>query len=165
MLSRRWWASLIAYSRRAPAISNSAGCHDAPPERRRDAGQAIRYLSELDQASFPSAKRQAAFETKPELGPDIALARIVASLREALDSQGLGARDLLSIGVSCGGPLNRERGVIQAPPNLSTWHDVPICTLLEREFSAPCRIENDANAGALAEARFGAGRGCRNLIF
>ncbi len=116
-------------------------------------------------SKLPQVLCRIAFETKPERGPDHALARILASLREALDSQGLGARALGSIGVSCGGPLDRERGVIQAPPNLSTWHDVPICTLLEKEFSAPCRIENDANAGALAEARFGAGRGCSNLIF
>ena len=116
-------------------------------------------------SDLPAILVRIAFETRPELGPDIAVARIVASLCDALRSQGLSAEDLLSIGVSCGGPLDRERGMIQAPPNLSTWHDVPICSLLEREFSVPCRLENDANAGALAEARFGAGHGCSNLIF
>ena len=89
----------------------------------------------------------------------------MASLRKALHSQGLGAGDLLSVGISCGGPLDSERGMIQAPPNLSSWSDVPICELLKQEFRAPCHLENDANAGALAEARFGAGRGCSNLIF
>ena len=57
------------------------------------------------------------------------------------------------------------RGIIQAPPNLATWINVPIKLILEKQFGVPCRIENDANAGAVAEHRYGAGRGCRNMVF
>jgi glucokinase len=69
------------------------------------------------------------------------------------------------MGVSCGGPLDRIKGIIQSPPNLSTWDEVPIKAILEREFQAECLIENDANAGAVAEHRFGAGEGCQNMVF
>jgi glucokinase len=55
--------------------------------------------------------------------------------------------------------------VIQSPPNLLSWNEVPIKALLEREFGVECFLENDANAGALAEYRFGAGRGVNNLVF
>jgi len=69
------------------------------------------------------------------------------------------------MGVSCGGPLDRVQGIIQSPPNLSTWDNVPIKAILEAEFQAECLIENDANAGAVAEHRFGAGKGCQNMVF
>jgi glucokinase len=86
-------------------------------------------------------------------------------LHRALKEQQMMPGDLAAIGVSCGGPLDAELGIIQSPPNLSTWTDVPISSILETEFGAPCFLENDANAGALAEYRFGTGQGARNLVF
>lgn len=105
------------------------------------------------------------FATLPALGPEQAIERIVGGLRILLaEAAGDGAA-LVSVGVSCGGPLDAERGVIQAPPNLWTWTDVPIREILHREFGCPVHLENDANAGAMAEHRFGAGRGTRNMVF
>jgi glucokinase len=57
------------------------------------------------------------------------------------------------------------KGIIQAPPNLATWLDVPIRSLLEEAFDAPCQVENDANAGAVAEHRYGAGVGTDHMVF
>lgn len=69
-------------------------------------------------------------------------------------------------GVSCGSPLGASRGVILSPPNLdSSWHGVEICRLLTERFGGRAALMNDANACALAEWRFGAGRGCRNMVF
>ncbi len=48
---------------------------------------------------------------------------------------------------------------------MSTWIDIPITDILRSEFGVPCRLENDANAGAVAEHRYGAGRGARNMVF
>ncbi|MDR2618886.1 MAG: ROK family protein [Treponema sp.] len=70
-----------------------------------------------------------------------------------------------ALGVSCGGPLDSGKGVIQSPPNLPGWDDVPIIEMLTKRFSLPAFIENDANACALAEWYYGAGRGCQNMIF
>ena len=70
-----------------------------------------------------------------------------------------------AVGVSCGGPLDPSRGLILSPPNLPGWDDVPIVQILEERFGAPAFLQNDANACALAEWRFGAGRGCRNMAF
>jgi glucokinase len=72
---------------------------------------------------------------------------------------------IAAAGISCGGPLDSDKGVIQSPPNLPGWDDVPIIEMLERKFSFPAFIENDANACALAEWYYGAGRGCKNMIF
>ena len=70
-----------------------------------------------------------------------------------------------AIGVSCGNPLDSEKGVILSPPNLPGWDDVPITAWLSARYHAPAYLENDANACALAEWRFGAGQGCRNMVF
>lgn len=70
-----------------------------------------------------------------------------------------------AIGVSCGGPLDSERGIILSPPNLPGWDNIAIVRELTQRFSVPAGLENDANACALAEWRFGAGRGSKNMIF
>ena len=73
--------------------------------------------------------------------------------------------DILSIGISCGGPLDEERGIILSPPNLPGWKNVPLKDMLEEKFSVPCGVRNDANASAIAEWRYGAGKGTRNMVF
>jgi glucokinase len=102
------------------------------------------------------------FATSPELGPERALKLIVESARSLLAQHGLGVK---AVGVSCGSPLDRVKGIIQAPPNLPTWVDVDIRRLLQDAFDAPCQVENDANAGAVAEHRFGAGVGTDHMVF
>ncbi len=71
----------------------------------------------------------------------------------------------VAIGISCGGPLDSKEGIIQAPPNLPAWKDIPIVSLIEERFGAPTFLENDANACALAEWYWGAGRGFDSIIF
>ena len=110
----------------------------------------------------PEALGRIEFATLPEQGPERALQLIVDSARRLLAQHGVGVK---AIGVSCGSPLDRVKGIIQAPPNLSTWVDVPIRSLLEEAFDAPCQVENDANAGAVAEHRFGAGVGTEHMVF
>ena len=71
----------------------------------------------------------------------------------------------VAIGVSCGSPMDSRRGIIQEPPNLPGWVDLPIVDILTTRTGLPAFLCNDANACALAEWRFGAGRGTRNMVF
>jgi glucokinase len=52
-----------------------------------------------------------------------------------------------------------------SPPNLPGWDDVHIVKLFREKYARPVSIQNDANACALAEWKFGAGRGYNNIIF
>ena len=70
-----------------------------------------------------------------------------------------------AIGISCGGPLDEEQGIILSPPNLPGWDRIPITKILTERFGVPAYLCNDANACALAEWKFGAGRGSQNMIF
>ena len=69
------------------------------------------------------------------------------------------------IGISCGGPLDSKRGIIQSPPNLPGWDDIKIVEYLERKYGCKAYLQNDANACAVAEWKYGAGQGCENMIF
>lgn len=70
-----------------------------------------------------------------------------------------------SVGVSCGGPLDSRRGMVLSPPNLPGWDRVPVVEYFAERFDIPVRLQNDANACAYAEWKFGAGRGTRNMVF
>lgn len=70
-----------------------------------------------------------------------------------------------AVGISCGGPIDSRQGLIMSPPNLPGWDAIPICHHLEDAVGAPTFLQNDANASALAEWQYGAGRGTKNMIF
>ncbi len=72
---------------------------------------------------------------------------------------------LVAGGISCGGPLDSRRGRVLSPPNLPGWDDVPIVEILQTGLGVPVQLQNDANACALAEWRWGAARGTDDAIF
>ena len=84
----------------------------------------------------------------------------LAEIKEILKTEKFDA-----IGVSCGGPLDEKNGIIMSPPNLIGFDDVHITEILQKEFGVPVRLCNDANASALAEYKYGAGKGTENMVF
>ena len=69
------------------------------------------------------------------------------------------------IGISCGGPLDSKKGIIMSPPNLPGWDDIKIVEYLKEKYNTNVYLENDANACAVAEWKYGAGKGTENMIF
>ena len=93
------------------------------------------------------------------------LKEVVAAARTLLGRHAGPAEGLGGVGVSCGGPLDSRAGLVLSPPNLPGWDKCSITGELESDLGCPAALQNDANACALAEWRFGAGRGSRNMIF
>lgn len=83
---------------------------------------------------------------------------------EMLDTYGADRSDC-RIGISCGGPLNPDRTIICSPPNLPGWDEVPVISYLSEKLHMPARMLNDADSCALAEWKYGAGKGCRHMVF
>lgn len=106
-----------------------------------------------------------AFPTCTHLGLEYTLGCIYAAIDEILSHNHVSTDSLLGIGISCGGPLNHRTGVICNPPNLYGWNHVPIVQLLQDRYHVPAYLQNDANACALAEWKFGAARGYSNIVF
>ncbi len=97
--------------------------------------------------------------------PDATIGKIKGLVRETLCEKEIRVEDVSAIGVSCGGPLDSVRGVIMSPPNLVGWNDIAIADILKNEFGVPTFLQNDANACALAEWLYGAGKGSKNMVF
>lgn len=72
--------------------------------------------------------------------------------------------DIVAVGIGAPGVIRAENGVITSSPNFPEWKDFPIGRKLEEHLKIPVFLDNDANAVALGEALFGAGRGVKNLI-
>jgi len=72
---------------------------------------------------------------------------------------------LSSVGISCGGPLSADRKYILSPPNLYGWDEVPVVEFVEDRCKTRAYLENDADACALAEYRYGAGSKSESMIF
>ena len=94
-------------------------------------------------------------------GPELPHERLAALLRDLWPSQGT----VRGIGVASPGPLDPYRGVILATPNIPQWRDFPLRAYLEERFGVPVVVDNDANAAAVAEWRYGAGRGHHHLLY
>jgi glucokinase len=92
-----------------------------------------------------------------------------AALKSAIDAVFAAqprARDALNgIGICAPGPLDPIRGVVLNPPNLPCWHNFHLAAEVQRAFHVCAKIDNDANAAALAEAIWGAGVGFRNVFY
>jgi len=71
---------------------------------------------------------------------------------------------LAGIGICAPGPLDPIRGVVLNPPNLPCWRNFPLAAEVQRAFHVCSKVDNDANAAALAEAVWGAGVGFRNVL-
>jgi glucokinase len=107
--------------------------------------------------------KKVSFPTETGKGTDHTISLLLSSASEIIDN--LGANRLKAIGISCGGPLDSIKGIVQSPPNLPGWDDIHIVEIFKEKFHVPVYLQNDANACALAEWKFGAGKGTQNMVF
>jgi len=98
-------------------------------------------------------------------GPERVLDRIVRLAKGLLGMPGIPADAVQRIGIGCAGPVDRQAGLILNPPNLPGWVRVPLVERIENALGCPTVLENDANAAALGEFRYGAGRGASSLVY
>ncbi len=108
-----------------------------------------------------------AFPTKVERGWKNIIDEMLSTADMLLEKHGIKnpEKELVGIGISCGGPLSSKKGTINCPPNLPDWDNVPICDIFREHFGIRPNLQNDANACAVAEWKFGAGKGTENMIF
>jgi len=100
--------------------------------------------------------------TLAQEGVQAVLKRIKETMRRAT---GDSWEQITAIGITSPGPLDPWAGVVLEAPNLPGWENVPLRDIIAQEFHRPTYVGNDANLAALAEQRFGAGRGVRDLIY
>ena len=107
-----------------------------------------------------------AIPTADEQGVGSVVRRICAlavAVREEATTAGL--PEPVGVGISSPGPLDPWRGVVVSPPNLAGWRDVPLVAPVEDALDLPTFLERDTNVAVLAEWRYGAAQGARNVIY
>lgn len=120
-------------------------------------------LGETDASGQVNIVEKIVFPTKK--GPEASLTAIYSSTEELLHKNGLQLSQIAGIGISCGGPLDSRNGIILSPPNLPGWDNVPIVEMTEKRLGIKAFVQNDANACAMAEWKYGAGKGYDNVVF
>nr|MBR6778313.1 ROK family protein [Clostridia bacterium] len=115
-------------------------------------------LGKVEEGKISLLKRE---ETPTMDEPKKTLSVLAPFVKEWVKEYGVTAA-----GISCGGPLDSKKGLIVSTPNLSKgWHGFYIVDYVKEEFGLTAKLQNDANACAVAEWKFGAGRGTRNMVF
>jgi len=87
----------------------------------------------------------------------------VTSAIDSMMSKASGS--IQSIGICAPGPLDPKTGVVLNPPNLPAWRDFPLADKIRAKYRVPVKVDNDANAAALAETRWGAARGFHYVFY
>ena len=90
---------------------------------------------------------------------------ILESVHRSLNQAAVGISELAAIGIGAPGLSNPETGMLFTSPNLPGWQDVPLRDIIEKELGRRAFLINDANAAAVGEFYFGAGRGARNFVY
>jgi len=96
--------------------------------------------------------------TDADKGAQAVQERIVSAVRSLREDF-----DVAGVGVGVAGQVVKESGKVHYAPNLD-WHQVPLGENLARELNMPVKVTNDVRAITLGEWRFGAGKGCDDLI-
>lgn len=105
-------------------------------------------------------------QTIPTERPAYEMIEFLFSTAESLiNRHSISKHEIGGIGISCGSPLSSKRGVVLSPPNLPGWDNIPIVEMCNKRFGKHSFLQNDANAGAIAEWKYGAGIGYQNIIF
>ena len=128
-----------------------------------DLGRSHFTMILTDLAAQLIAKRAGPFHT--EQGPDVCLPHLLDELVNFLAEQSIELNQVVGVGVGIPGPMDSTLHKLYSPPRMPGWHGVDVERILRQRLGVPVYVENDANAGALGESRYGAGRGVADLAY
>ena len=94
--------------------------------------------------------------------PEVALDAVVSAIDSMLSPS---AVDIVGIGICAPGPLDPRSGIVLNPPNLPCWRNFPLAEKMRAKYSVPVKVDNDANAAALAETLWGAAQSFRYVFY
>lgn len=105
-------------------------------------------------------KKKFSLNTHAEEGPEAVINQIKKGIDELLKSK----QKIVGIGIGTPGSVIQKKGTVENPPNFKGWESIPLGSIIKNEFNKKVFVENDANAAAIGEMIFGAGRKYENFI-
>jgi len=105
------------------------------------------------------------FATKPFASSQIKLIKGLAREIEAsISTAGLNKKQIAGVGIGLPGLVDYEKGIVRFLPNIPGWRGVHLKSILQKRVNLPVFVDNDVKIITLAESKFGAGRGVKNLL-
>jgi len=89
---------------------------------------------------------------------------LIEASNHLLSRHHLNKKNLYGIGIGLPGPINYAQGIVHFLPNIPHWKNTPLKKIIQQRMNIPVFIDNDVNLITLAESRFGAGKGAKNLL-
>lgn len=89
---------------------------------------------------------------------------LIQAIRQLAQENKIAWKDMRGVGVGLPGPVDFDKGVVVSLTNIPGWRDVSLRDILQQRLQIPVWIDNDVNLITLGEWKFGAGKGCRNLV-
>lgn len=103
-------------------------------------------------------------EDYTKFGPEGIIDSLFININKIMEYAKRKEIDVGAIGIGIPGPLDAQAGIVKQPPKFIGWKDVPLGSIVQKEYGIPVWIENDANVSALAEKWLGSGRNIHNFI-
>jgi glucokinase len=120
-------------------------------------------------AGVVDGRGQIGYRTRAAMTPTGSAEEGFAAVKGVIENALAHAREnnisISGIGVCAPGPLDPRSGVVLNPPNLPCWRDFALADALHRSFGMTARVDNDANAAALAETLWGAASGYKYVFY
>ena len=102
--------------------------------------------------------------TRAEMGYEHTINSMKDAIRDLLKETKMKPTDIEGIGFGFPGQIDCKKGVVRLAPNIPGWVNIPIASIIEKEFGIPTRVDNDVRTATLGELNYGAGVGCENLV-
>lgn len=105
-------------------------------------------------------KKKFSLETNAAKGPDAVIDQIKVGVAQLINTK----HKIVGIGIGTPGLVIKKKGTVENPPNFKGWESVPLGNIIKKEFNKKVYVENDANAAAIGELIFGAGKKFENFV-
>ena len=102
--------------------------------------------------------------TRADLGYEHSIANIQNAIEELMRETNTNKDNVEAIGFGFPGQIDYKEGIVRLLTNMPGWVEVPLAKIMEDKFKIQTRLDNDVRVATLGELKYGAGKGCDNLI-
>ena len=102
--------------------------------------------------------------TRADLGYEHSLGNIKLAISDLIKETNESKDSIEAIGFGFPGQIDYQAGIVRLLPNMPGWVDIPVADIIQKEFQIPTRLDNDVRVATLGELKYGAGKGCQNLV-
>jgi len=106
-------------------------------------------------------KFKTTLDSNSSLGPKHVIKQIKHGIKSVLKETNY---EIIGIGIGAPGTIKLKKGTVEDPPNFTGWGRVHLGKQIEKEFNIKVYVENDANAAAIGELIYGAGKKINSFI-